>query len=66
MDVNMNATVSATAALASQSATGVSVLKKAVEAQAQSVLSLINALPQPERGGTNLPAHLGQNVNTTA
>jgi len=40
-----------------------SVLKKAMDVESQSVLALINALPQP---AANLPAHLGQNVNTVA
>jgi hypothetical protein len=38
------------------------VLKKAIDLQAQGALALLDALPQPQ----NLPAHLGQNVNTTA
>jgi hypothetical protein len=40
-----------------------SVLKKAMEVQAQAVLDLVNAVPQPV---SNLPAHLGQHINTTA
>jgi hypothetical protein len=39
------------------------VLKKAIDAQAQSALSLIQALPDPRAG---LSAHLGNNINTTA
>jgi hypothetical protein len=42
----------------------VAVLKKAMDAQAQSALSLIQSIPQAS--STNLPAHLGQNVNTQA
>jgi hypothetical protein len=38
------------------------VLKKAINIQAQGALALLDAVPQPQ----NLPAHLGQNVNTTA
>ncbi|MFA7238921.1 MAG: YjfB family protein [Sulfuricellaceae bacterium] len=44
-------------------AIGVTVLKKALDAQAGSVMSLINALPPTTQ---NLPPNLGQNVNTTA
>ncbi|HJW02436.1 MAG TPA: YjfB family protein [Azospira sp.] len=42
----------------------VAVLKKAMDAQAQSAQQLIEALPQPS--SVNLPEHLGKNVNTTA
>lgn len=42
----------------------VAVLKKAMDAQAQSALSLIQTIPQS--GGTNSPPHLGQTVNTQA
>lgn len=40
----------------------VSVLKKAMEAEAQGAAALINALPEPAK----LPSNLGQNINTTA
>jgi len=44
-----------------------SVLKKAMNAEAQGVLSLIDALPKSQpQPATNLPSHLGQNINTTA
>jgi len=42
---------------------GVAVMKKALDAEASGVMSLINALPPSTQ---NLPSHLGQNVNTTA
>jgi hypothetical protein len=44
-------------------AVGVLVLKKAMQIQADSAVALIEALPTPSGG---LPAHVGQNVNTTA
>jgi hypothetical protein len=44
-------------------AVGVLVLKKAMQIQADSAVALIEALPTPT---SSLPAHLGQNVNTTA
>jgi hypothetical protein len=44
-------------------AIGVLVLKKAMQIQRDSVAALIAALPAPS---SSLPAHLGQNVNTTA
>lgn len=68
MDMNSNVTT-ALASLAGQStgdAAGISVLKKAMDIQAQSAAALVNALPQPEKNSTNLPPHLGQNVNTKA
>jgi hypothetical protein len=42
---------------------GITMLKKAQEAQAASAAALIAALPQP---AANLPPHLGNHVNTTA
>lgn len=41
---------------------GYAVLKKAINIQANSAIALINAIPSVQ----NLPAHLGQNINTTA
>jgi hypothetical protein len=43
---------------------GVSVLRKAIDIEAQSAMALINAIPQPQ--SANLPPNLGQNINTTA
>lgn len=43
---------------------GIAVLKKAMDAEAQGALALIQALPAPV--SANLPAHLGRNVDTTA
>jgi len=43
---------------------GIAVLNKALDIQATNALALIQALPQPAR--VNLPAHLGQNIDTTA
>lgn len=40
------------------------VLRKALDMSASSAASLIAALPQP--AAPRLPAHLGQNINTTA
>jgi hypothetical protein len=45
-------------------AISIAVLKKAMDAQASSAAALLQALPPVS--GTNLPPHLGQNVNTTA
>lgn len=42
-------------------AIGVTVLKKALEAQAGGAMALINTLPQP-----NLPPNLGNSISTTA
>jgi hypothetical protein len=65
----MDVSSSALAAVSSQmtgDAVGMSVLKKALNAQTQGAAALINALPKPAAGGVSLPSHLGQNVNTTA
>jgi hypothetical protein len=42
-----------------------SVMKRALDQEAQNGVALINAIPQPPKQ-QNLPSHLGQNVNTTA
>ncbi|MBU0594613.1 MAG: YjfB family protein [Gammaproteobacteria bacterium] len=68
MNVNMN-TSTALASMAGQAtgdAVGVSVLKKALQAEAQNAQQLINSVPQPEKTTNNLPPNLGQNINTTA
>ena len=68
MNVNMN-TSTALASMAGQStgdAVGVSVLKKAIQIEAQNAQQLIDALPQPEKTTNHLPPNLGQNINTTA
>jgi hypothetical protein len=44
---------------------GISVLKKAMDVQAQSAMALINAIP-PVQSAANLPPNLGQNINVTA
>ena len=68
MNVNMNASVALASATGQNTgdAVGLSVLKKAIDMQAQSAAALVNALSQPEKNSTNLPPNLGQNVNTTA
>lgn len=42
---------------------GIAVLKKALDAESSAAATLIDAIPAPS---SNLPPHLGQNVNTTA
>ena len=44
---------------------GYAVLKKAQDVQASSAAALIEAIPPATPAG-NLPAHLGQRINTTA
>jgi hypothetical protein len=46
-------------------AVNVAVMKKAMDMQASSAAALLQALP-PVTPATNLPPHLGQNINTTA
>lgn len=65
MNVNMN--TSSTLVQNAGDAVGVTVLKKAIDIQAQSAMALIAAIPQPpQQSAANLPPHLGQNINTTA
>ncbi len=46
-------------------AIGLTVMKKALDQEIRNGMALIDAIPQPP-SEQNLPAHLGQNVNTTA
>jgi hypothetical protein len=65
MEINNIASLaSATAALTTGDAIGVAVLKKALDIQAANALALIQALPPIPV--PNLPAHLGQVIDTTA
>jgi hypothetical protein len=71
MDISGASNISALSGQAAGQATGdavsLQVLKKAMDMQAQSAAALIDALPQPAKASSaNMPAHLGQNVNTTA
>lgn len=53
--------------MATSVAAGTSVLNKAIDAQAQSALTLIQSIAQtPVVSAANLPSNLGQNINTTA
>lgn len=63
MNVNMSSSVSLAAN--SSDTVGITVLKKAIDIEAQGAMALINAIPQPQKIA-NLPPHLGQNINTTA
>jgi len=63
MDTSLIAAqASSTASMMTGDAVGVSVLKKAMDIQKANALALIQALPSRP----NLPAHLGQNIDTTA
>lgn len=65
MNVNMN--IGASLMQNSGDAVGVTVLKKALDIQAQGAMQLIASIPQPpQQSAANLPPHLGQNINTTA
>jgi hypothetical protein len=47
-------------------AVGIAVLKKAINLNAAGALALIEAIPDTNKSPVNLPAHLGQNINTAA
>ena len=65
MNVNMN--TSAALAQNTSDVIGITVLKKALDIEAQSAMALIKAIPQPsQQSVSNLPLNLGQNINTTA
>lgn len=61
MDISMN--TSAALAQSANDTVGLAVLKKAISSEAQGVMALINAVPQP---ATNLPPNLGQNIDVVA
>ena len=53
--------------LSTSVAVGTSVLKKALDAQAQTAMILIDSIAQTQTvNPANLPPNLGQNINTTA
>jgi len=52
------------AAVNTQDEVSIAVLRKALDMQANSAATLIEAIPSV--GSANLPPHLGQNINTTA
>lgn len=65
--MNINSASSSSLVQPNMDAVSTTVLKKALDIEAQTAMSLINALPQPtQQSAANLPAHLGQNINTTA
>jgi hypothetical protein len=65
MDVSMN--TSAALAQNTSDIVGLTVLKQAVNIEAQSVIALIESIQQPsQQSSANLPPNLGQNINLTA
>jgi hypothetical protein len=53
--------------MATNVAVGTSVLKKALDIQAQTAMILIDSIARtPVVNPSNLPPNLGQNINTTA
>lgn len=65
MEVNQIAQLATSlASTSTNQAIGIAVMKKAMDVQASTATALLEALPPAT--GANLPAHLGQNVNTTA
>lgn len=66
MDVGGIAQLSTTMAeTGTQQAVSVAVLKKAQDIQSSTATALLDALP-PVPSAPNLPAHLGNRINTTA
>ncbi|MDO8436873.1 MAG: putative motility protein [Nitrosomonadaceae bacterium] len=65
MNINMN--TSASLAQNTSDVIGLTVLKKAINIEAQNAMALINTIPQPpQQGAANLSPYLGQNINTIA
>lgn len=68
MEISANAAVNAvlqTQQINAQQEVQVSMFKKALDTQTQNALSLIDAIPQVTPA-KNLPANLGQTINTKA
>jgi hypothetical protein len=66
MDVGGIAQLSTTMAeTGTQQAVSIAVLKKAQDIQSSTATALLDALP-PVPSAPNLPAHLGNRINTTA
>jgi hypothetical protein len=66
MDVSGIARLATTMAeTGTQQEVGIAVLKKAQETQASTASALLEAIP-PAPPASNLPAHLGSRINTTA
>ena len=66
MDVGSIAQLSTTTAeTGTRQAVGLTVLKKAQDIQSSTANALLEALP-PVQSSANLPAHLGNRINTTA
>lgn len=66
MDVtDIASTATAISNASTNQAIGIAVLKKAIDLSAEGALALIEAIPD-NSPTQNLPAHLGQNINTTA
>jgi hypothetical protein len=65
MDTNSIASLATSmASTATSQAIGIAVQKKAMDIEANGALALLQAIPPAPTA--NLPAHLGQNINTTA
>jgi Putative motility protein len=59
--------VNPVSSMATSVTAGTSVLKKAIDTQAQTALILIESIAQTQTvNPANLPPNLGQNINTTA
>lgn len=66
MDVTGIASLSTTLAdVGTSQAVSIAVLKKANDIAAESATALIEAIPD-NKAVSNLPSHLGRNINTTA
>ena len=65
MNINMN--TSASLAQNTSDVIGLTVLRKAINIEAQNAMALINAIPQPPRqGAATLSPYLEQNINAIA
>lgn len=67
MDISSASNVNALSGQAAGDAVGTSILKKAMDMDKQNIATLIGSVQQPSQpSSSNLPSHLGQNINTKA
>lgn len=67
MDIsNISSLATSLASTQTDDAVGIMVLKKAMDIGTANTAALIASLPEISPAASNLPPHLGQNVNTIA
>lgn len=66
MEISGSSAVSSLTNATTNDERSVAVLKKALDVQADTAATLIESLPEPSKPASNLPDHIGKNIDTTA